>query len=1445
MASKKFPMHRMTRVAWSNFGNDSAIVSELVLDFRNRNGEVENTVITLENGCGKTTLISSILAVVMGLGKEEWVQNEQNRRENGASASGNDPKAFFPVQGLTLIALEIEMPYLPSNGEPTRYVLGVAVERRTGDDDLNRRHFVFRVTPGLAMEDLPMSCFGNPEFSSMREFTAWVEETRKKVQELKLFRYLSPMNPDGANQEKYWFEWLSTIGVDVPAFSSLVRMNSQEGGSPSQERDFATMFFRLALQKPELAKAHNSVAETVARYLEHPNQEKKRDAYEKVSRQFDLLAPESENYRQADGRIREINGQIAFLVSGLDASGKAGEEKLAAISAEIPKKEEEIKELSTKTEAAQAGLRSAKYERYLRNTEDAEKRLSGIEDELREKTSEIATLPVIQSKLEKASLEARLASLVAQMADSDEQRRIRRAAADYVSSLAGFRKMLERQKEALDADIRERNEKIKETGDKFSALTLSQGKTISEKERLEKQKSELDAGRKALSDILSPGDNPRAVHGRMLSRKEEIGKILQSLDTEREKESAEKERTDTVLSERKIELEKKKFVFSRIHERHELAKKEKTAITANDRFFSVMRGDAPDMAECRSRLKAIIEEHEEKIALFSREESRARENLELLEDNGGQWEEATRLVDFLVERKIFSANPGFRELRESGAVDPAGKVAANPGKYLGVVVSDADEFEKALKMDFSGAGLRYPVQVSLPDESPVAEKFFTVMPSGSWLWDPDALELEKNDAFTRHKLLLEQIGSVKADKQAFSALLENVDAWIAKHADTWNEDEEALPVLEKECALLAEIISRIEKERKAHVARIKEIEAAARDGREKEKTLGDDIRRLENYLKEFDRYPGDEKLISLAMEVSRQKEESGRLEKQLGDLKEALRLDTEKKGGIENSLRKLNTDMSEPLRDAGEEKSDVSASDEGELENFRIRWLDAKKKVNDGIGGQIEGLKGEIRRLEKEVDALVRKPGYSPAIEERYADVHPEEFERLLSRANEKITILKDAKDQALADRVKAQEELKTFRKETGVSVRDTRFTDISREELNTAVFRFEQEAETLSVALKTAEEKGKELRKGKDITETLLKRIGKLRKNITSVFTDLPEAAETAAPSDIASFLDAAEDRHIELADARKEVRKALDESWRKLEKLLAKVKSVEFPEDDDTVFVRKIRMEDVLDKESYDLLKKRMVDAYLTAKADCDALERDNIQNIEICCSTIRKAAAYLVNACSVKIPITKNMEKYGYGERHILKCNLARGNYGDIETALKRRVHELCENNRARKSRGEKTNIPEMASIIADVLKKSCPKERGLEIKVLVPETSGKIRYDSADNPHGSGAQRFMILALTYILLNYVRSGSGEGKRGMSLVMDNPYGKTQARALLDLLLAVSKDLGQHLVFFTGMEDPNILFGIENVIPLQREHDGNRGFIVPLQNPSVGFRMETDEPR
>jgi hypothetical protein len=282
-------------------------MDDLVMDFRDADGNAADSTLWLRNGGGKSSILNLFFAIIRPH-RHEFLGGQSEARQRSL-----DDYILAGDRAITAAewSLDAASGTLGFGGE--RLITGVFYERREAGGELRRLFFATRVAaahPQSTLEGLPVYLPGSDggrrraTLSSFRE--AWLG-LRDQAPHLGVF---------ATDNQREWQETLEAARIDPELFSYQVRMNAREGGVDELFRfataeAFVDFLLEMALE-PSLA---GNVGRNIATWRSElvNRQEVVQPERELVARMLDPLAglrEVSEARADLTGELRRARAEI-------------------------------------------------------------------------------------------------------------------------------------------------------------------------------------------------------------------------------------------------------------------------------------------------------------------------------------------------------------------------------------------------------------------------------------------------------------------------------------------------------------------------------------------------------------------------------------------------------------------------------------------------------------------------------------------------------------------------------------------------------------------------------------------------------------------------------------------------------------------------------------------------------------------------------------------------------------------------------------------------------------------------------------------------------------------------------------------------------------------------------------------------------------------------------
>ena len=244
-------MQQISRIYLGNCGYETAWYDGVVLDMRDLDFNAPtDTVLNLENGGGKTSLLSLIFSC-FETSQDRFLKHIQSRNNHFSQYFANDGT-------LGLIMVEWLMPPKRAGEGQYRLITGQAVAVRTTAEpaDIERRFFSFEEDDTLSLDQVPGPRLVDEPIQSLAEFSRWIHDQQRA----------NPGNAFITPKQSDWHRHLEACLIDIEMLRMQVDFSAQEGGFDTgflnfkSEVEFLRKFFGLTLDTQRASSVRNAVA---------------------------------------------------------------------------------------------------------------------------------------------------------------------------------------------------------------------------------------------------------------------------------------------------------------------------------------------------------------------------------------------------------------------------------------------------------------------------------------------------------------------------------------------------------------------------------------------------------------------------------------------------------------------------------------------------------------------------------------------------------------------------------------------------------------------------------------------------------------------------------------------------------------------------------------------------------------------------------------------------------------------------------------------------------------------------------------------------------------------------------------------------------------------------------------------------------------------------------
>ena len=657
---------------------------------------IPNSYFEISNGCGKTTLISLILTVFEPQ-KNKFVQTVAGRRKN----QNNHYNDYFHDDLSTII---IEM----VDDENQLLILGQYHQKRGSDIEVI--HFIhdgpiksgfFEEIPSVgrakASQNSPVL------FRSISDVRQWLNHKNKKTNG----------NLRIKNTRSEWLKALKEVGINRQMIDSLIIINSEEGGvshfaNYKSEQDFLEKFYACCIPEQDINALAKNCSEQVAKGAELQKLIDKADFYTELDDAWCLFQPHLlqaiQNKKQLNDTKLMMSEYLRDLTCFRDEREKRLEEsaiQLAKIKHKIMEDQnnenefkKELEELKYKIADYELNKSIVELKKAKRKYEAEEKKLLVLQSVGDYRTWRNYAQDFDRLQKELIALQRKeVKPLVKALREA--MQKARRVYEDEISRLnASIEKLREEQincQKTIDQHDSEKSRILKENGNLETEIAT--------------HKAIIEEGDKALrkyqsNGILDPNELPNQGQLRLKQKKQQLEEAFQIIVDNLSKVEDERKRIGSQYNESSQNLQLVESNVKNCEKKEKQAQKSYEQIqTEALKIFSDF--DANSLYSAKQKLEELNEIRTHYFQKKNNENIKLKNEIDEIERTGHL------LVDKIVQKglqlfhekgltkeQIFSFPNYVANIFDDDTEKIAQIVDQNPGKYLGIGVSDAQTLQK-------------------------------------------------------------------------------------------------------------------------------------------------------------------------------------------------------------------------------------------------------------------------------------------------------------------------------------------------------------------------------------------------------------------------------------------------------------------------------------------------------------------------------------------------------------------------------------------------------------------------------------------------------------------------------------------------------------------------------------------------------------------------------
>lgn len=1438
-------MQKISRIYVGGYGVDMAWYDGVTFDLTDpATGEPTDTILNLENGGGKTTLLSFVFSC-FDTSVERFLKHIQNKNHRFTQYFARDGQPG-------IILVEWVMPPRTADGQAYRLVLGQAVAVKSGAerDDVERVFFSFEANSDLTFESVPAPKLNWAPVSSMHELSRWIHDAHK-------------LSPDFF-QTRVQQDWQKHLReerlIDVEMLKLQVNFSAQEGGIDTgfltfnSEPEFIRKFFSLTLDDGLAASVRQSVVDVCDKLRRKPHLQKCLTELTRLRTSLLTFKDAASAYNVARSAQETVLRRGAGLVRGLEAMAY---EQRAVEREAIAAQASQAALAKEKEDQAKQRAKELTTLRLLQLTRALE--AATARKDLAQKAVEVAKLTrhrvkAAQARTEIVACEARLSEL---QASAEAERQALEPWRDKVEiqgallshALHRAERALHTQVNAAGAEETEAGQRLAKVAQSLHELDVASRKLDAEEARLSAAEDAYLLALAQLTEdgVLEAGEAPSVALARyadlVTQRRNEEEQYRSEAEALREQERdahqlAREAALDATKADSNI-LQHEAFVAEGEAEHEKLSQLPILRLVAE---ADTADPESPALLPALERLM-LAEERE--VAQLEVLLSTLRASRSAILETGvsGDSRNVNEVVGRLRALGVKSAKPFNTYLAQAvpNATAARALVLSNPARFLGVSVASS-ELLRARALVGQVVPLDAPVMVSAAALDP---------------------ETASDDRF-----VLPAADDAAFNQEAAQALLQQIDARLAvaqgqrdTHALRHKEAVaacEQLHVFAKRFGggVLARertAIERLRHESAAAVERSKTFEAQAGAFRQRAETATRSAEECVSAVRvalmhktALHRFSDTHcvtrpvriaRLQAIAAERIEQEAQQARLRAEQTEVTGVKQAAFERKVELKAKVVELNKERTAVthLREGFPAEAQLQANPQT-LDVLRTLYADAEQtystEANQRLG--LLGLKEEEARKALSHRQQAFEAEFAAVCKEEYAPyLTVQDFSAQLAQCADALSQAEAALKLVERDETTAETERKVFRKGNPYVEPATAdmlaLDDVGLEEVLSRTFLAQQEASVAAqVALTESERFRDTARQAGEQARSAEQSASTLRASLA-----LPDLLDVPAEVPDDAFAEQTTALITEFNDKRKKSEGSRSAAFKAFEYLRAEATAPALQEVEPDISNQLLRNEfDAACADSARLLE-GLDDRIGTTEASLDGMRED----FEACLGELHNLASNAIALLNSASHSKRVPEGAPYvGGKSILKM---RARFGDLGHDVRRQhlanyLDDLIDS---------KTVPVKGAELVADALLRIYGKPLGLQMLKMVPDEA--LQYVSVDKIQNSGGEGVVMAMFLYMLVNQLRSETQAKLKkagGGPLILDNPFAKATTPTLWQAQRLLAQAMDVQLIFATALPDYNTVGEFGRFVRLRKAGKNSKTGRWHLE--AVDFKLNEPQP-
>ena len=1413
-------MQKISRIYVGNYGIDMAWYDGILFDLTApETGEPTDTIINLENGGGKTTLLSFFFSC-FETSQDRFLKHIQNKNHRFHQ--------YFARDGLPgIVLMEWEMPSRVDGGAPYRMVMGQVVAMKSNADvsEVDRVFFSFEANAGLRLESVPAPKLTMAPANTMAEFSRWMHEAQK----------LAPDFFQTRTQQDWQRHLRDERQVDVEMLQLQVNFSAQEGGIDTgfltfeSEPEFIRKFFDLTLDPERSASVRLAVVNTCDKLRRKPFFQRRLAELETLQGSLTHFDTVAQGYKHEQESQLETLQRGGGLILALEARTRERTATAEAQQRIVIAQEQSATESqqSEKTYAAEEVVLTSLSHR--RNVQSADDRLRDANTHHRTAKQTLHHLLAAKARGEILAVESHLAALEAQAAVAAEE-------------LEPWRKTVYRHGAILRRAINNEENRLRNDASAAGSAevaAIANRKTLAEElgtlsikeTRLLGERASMAAAEDAFAttrlqlvkdDLLGSNEETSDAivrwQAEVIKSQAEEKQCLAAVESLRAQELdwRKKSKVDGEESARLSALveQRQQFIDAGLSEREALSQ------------LSVMRQavDAevadPDSPALTAALERLVQSCDRELSLLDVHIAELRASKTAIEETGvaGNSRDINTVVTWLRQHGVQSARPYNSYISQTipDADRARALVASNPARFMGVCLASS-EFPIAQGLTAPRPQLSSPVTISvttLDPEVPIADQIvinaaddaaFNIEAAAALL---TTLEVRLAAESSQREKLASRQHDALAGKQRLAAYVERFGNGALHTAGADVARFTAESAASQERAAAAEL-------------RAAECQDAVTGQQRAAAQFAQAVKDAERHVREIKRFVETHesghasrlaRLEEIRLELATIVERRAEIEVEQERLNDAAKTAYKNKVELEAQAKSLEEERGRlKYYDKAFPAAEHLAENPQTLALLRQLYADAvrtfESEEKDRLGLlhlQLETARGQVTDKKQ---AFTRDfPGVKMA---EIAPYHNANFDALIPDAKAEIDRSQAFALDAEKTHAVAQSQLKDFQKANKPGYAPTAemeaFSDVELAGRIDRVMDLKSAAENAAQTARRASAHAKELSKE---AESDAKAAHGLSAMLRSMLT-LPEmilAEPVVLDADISRQANTLVAEHKTTASA---VDKARGTAYKAFEDLRTAATSDSLKEVEPEIATQLQRNDFEAACADSQRLLEGIVDRIGTTKASLDGMQADFDAGVGELLNLTNSAITLLNSAANnKKVPVGAPY----VGGKSMIKM---RARFQDISLDVRRQALQHYLDHLI-----DTSIVPAKGpELVAEALLRMHGKPLGLQMLKMVPDEA--LQYVPVDKIQNSGGEGVVMAMFLYLLINQLRSETQAKLKklgGGPLILDNPFAKATTPTLWKAQRLLAQSMDVQLVFATALPDYNTVGEFSRFIRLRK---------------------------